>query len=189
MIVIAEGPDNSGKSTQLQRVQQRLAKKGKPTHYLHYSAFKLPKEECIAYSKKVYEGAFQLIDNAISLGQSLIFDRLTGGEWVYGKIYRDYDAEYIYELEDEYIRSVDQNLKHTYLIVFTDKAENLITRDDGLSYTSDMGWNMAMQKKEYELARFYDFFLRSLIKNKLYLPITGLDPDQVEERIVNFLGV
>lgn len=189
MIVIGEGPDRCGKGTQLFRLQQRLARKGSPVHYLHYSAFKLERDACIEYSEKVYEGAFKLINAAVANRQTLIFDRFTGGEWVYGHIYRNYEADYIYELENKYVVSSDDVLKRTYLIVFTDRAENLIARDDGLSFTSGLGWDVAVQKKELELQRFYGFFERSQIKNKLYLPITGLNADQVEERIVNFLGI
>lgn len=189
MVVIVESPDNCGKSTQLEILRQKLAKMGNPVHCLHYSSFKLPREECIEYSKEVYRGAFGLAACAIKAKQSLLFDRMAGGETVYGSIYRNYAAEWVYELERDYLHESDDRIKNTFLIVFTDTPERLISRDDGLSFTSDMGYEVALEKKKIELDLFEKFFHSSRIKNKILIDIRDKTIEEVAVKIGAFLGL
>ena len=183
MNVLFEGPDNCGKGTQIELLRNRLAKLDQPVHIIHYSGFKLPKEECIAYSKKLYAEMFRLMAvNSSSdpkVVSNLIFDRAHLGEYVYGKIYRDYDADWIFNLEQTYLKFI---FPEPRLIVFVDSPEKLIARDDGLSFSTEM------DKKTYEVQRFIEAYEKSNLK-KCLINIGNKDIATVEKEVIHFLGI
>lgn len=161
-----------------------MAIKKQTVHVVHYSGFKLPKEECILYSTTLYGEMFaQMVEAQMGSGgfRNIIFDRAHLGEWVYGKIYRDYDADWIYYLEEMYLPYM--TFDPPKLIVFVDRPENLIARDDGLSYSIEL------DKKRFEVDRFIDAYDRSTFQHKLLIDIEGHDADAVESMVSDFLGV
>jgi thymidylate kinase len=59
MIIIFEGLDNTGKSTQIEQIRKMLDKR---FHLMHYSAVRgRSSEECLEYSKVLYKEGFQLM--------------------------------------------------------------------------------------------------------------------------------
>lgn len=180
MMVLFEGQDRCGKGTQINKLYKRLASKGIPTHIAHYSNPGIKDvKECISWSWKVYEQMFVLGAILTSSNAWFIADRAHLGEWVYGKKYRKYDADFIWNIE----RHLPQEWleDNVVLIVFTDATRNLTARDDGLSHSSkpeDMDW---------ERERFKDAFNRSAIRKKLYIDIDGKSIEQVELEIKDFL--
>lgn len=177
MIVIFEGLDNVGKSTQIQEIRKRI---NKQFHLMHYSAIKgLSSEDCLQYSKKLYKEGFQLIEHYLSTGKSLIMDRFHLGEYVYSPIYRDYSGEYIFELEQDFKKVI--NSDEVFLIVLIDSAENCIARDDGLSHSTDI------DKKNIEINSFKLAYRKSHFKNKMILDIANLNVEQVTEIIMKGL--
>ena len=67
-------------------------------------------------------------------------------------------------------------------IVLIDEIENLIKREDGLSFSIDK------EKKENEIQKFTEFYKKSNIKNKLLLNINGKNIDEVFNIITEFIG-
>lgn len=178
MIVLFEGLDNTGKDTQINNLKSYL--KNNQFHMFHYSAVKgLTAEECIEYSKKLYDEMFELCEYAIQNDKNFIFNRAHLGEMVYGKIYRNYEGDYIYDIEKNHKNILDK----IYLIVFVDEPKGCIDRDDGLSFSTDINF------KTYEKERFELAYTKSNIQNKILININKKDKNEVFEDIKKFLKV
>jgi len=167
MLIIFEGPDNVGKTKQAELLRNYFAKKGKPFIITKSSNYKnvTPEEH-----KKLCIKEYKTIFN---LGKTIdiIADRLHGGEYVYGPIYRGYDGNYIFNFENH----------KAFLIVLIDNPENLIKRDDGLSFSTDY------DKKKLEIEKFKEFYKKSFIENKILINIEGKNINEVFEIIKNFI--
>jgi len=167
MLIIFEGPDNVGKTTQIELLRNYFAKKGKPFIITKSSNYKnvTPEEH-----KKLCIKEYKTIFN---LGKTIdiIADRLHGGEYVYGPIYRGYDGNYVFNFENH----------KSFLIVLIDNPENLIKRDDGLSFSTDYN------KKKLEIEKFKEFYEKSFIENKILINIEGRSINEVFEIIKNFI--
>ena len=177
MVIVCEGPDNVGKGTQISNIKKYLEEKDKLVHVLHYSSIKGNNIE--ERSKQYYKEMFDLIKFATYNNKNLIFDRAHGGETVYSPIYRNYSGEYVYEIETNFGNKVLQNC---ILFVFIDNPENLIKREDGLSFSVEF------EKKQNEINRFSSFFEKSNIKNKCLINIDQKSPEQVFEIIKETLN-
>ena len=177
-IIILEGPDRCGKSTQIKMLMKNLI--NEPTHVIHYSSIPgLSKEECINFSKILYDDMFQLSYDAHSHNRNLIFDRAHLGEYVYGPIYRGYSGDYIFDIEEKWKKNSFWD--SLYLFVFIDKPENLISREDGLSFSVEL------EKKKQEINNFKEAFDKSKIKKKFLLNIQGFSPKEVHDYIIQCL--
>ena len=170
MIVICEGLDRVGKSTQIQRIKRYYEEKNRLFHILHYSNIKGPNIE--ERSKIYYKEMFELIKYAHDK-INLILDRAHIGEVVYSPLYRNYSGEYVFGLEKLY----EPYLYNTRLLVFIDRAENLITRDDGLSFTAQLN------KKTDEIERFTEAYNKSFLRKAL-INIDGYDEEAVWNNFV-----
>jgi hypothetical protein len=106
-----------------------------------------------------------------------LYDRLHLSEVVYGQKYRKYDCTHIYKSEWSL-----QNLDDVYLITFVDNIDNLVSRDDGLGFTSNPD---EIQK---ENQRFIDAHQDSCIKNKKIININGLSISDVFAMVLRFIG-
>lgn len=109
------------------------------------------------------------------IGNSIIVDRSHIGEMVYSPIYRNYSGDYVLDIESEY------NTDNFFLIVLTDRAENLISRDDGLSHSTDL------DKKNEELKLFRESFKKSKIQNKYMMDIDGHTENEVLDKVLDFI--
>lgn len=178
MVLIFDGPDRCGKSTQIKKIQSLLI--DRPLHVLHYSALKGFKtnEDVKAYSDSLYRSMFTLLENNYKTNH-FILDRSHISEVVYSPMYRNYDGSYVYNLENQYIGT--DFWKEVYLITFIDNAENLIDRDDGLSFTTEL------EKKNQEIQSFMNATLKSNIINKIIINIANKDIDTVYEEIKTFM--
>jgi len=169
MLIIFEGLDNTGKSTQIELLRNYFAQKGKPFIITKSSNYKnVSSEEHKQLCIKEYKTIFNLGKTV-----DIIADRLHGGEYVYGPIYRGYSGDYIFEIEKNNLESV--------LIVLIDEPENLIKRDDGLSFSTNI------EKKKEEIKKFTDFYEKSNINYKLLLNIKKLTINEVHKNIIDFL--
>lgn len=106
---------------------------------------------------------------------STIVDRSHIGEMVYSPLYRNYSGDYVLDIEKQY------NTNNFYLIVLTDRAENLISRDDGLSHSTDI------DKKNEELELFREAFQKSNIKNKYMMNIEGHNENEVLNKVLDYI--
>lgn len=179
MTVIFEGPDNVGKGTQIRKIQPLLT--DKPIHVLHYMNIKGfdSMSDVRAYSEDMYRSMFH-IANTFYFRDHFVMDRAHIGEVVYSPMYRNYDGSYVYNIEREFM-NFPKFWNTVHLITFVDKPENLIKRDDGLSFSTQL------DKKQAEIDAFIEATNNSNIKNKLILDIDGKNEDEVFDIIRNFI--
>lgn len=183
MNILIEGPDCVGKSTQIQNIKAYYEQKGYSAHIIHYSNIKAFGKDFDAVknaSSKQFEDMFKLMAKADELDKVvLIFDRAHLGEVVYSPMYRNYDGHFVFAGEAKYCP------KSAKLILFTDKAEEIIKRDiargDGLSFSLDL------TKKTEELALFDDAFNCSTM-NKKRIALEGRDAETLwKEEVLPFI--
>lgn len=183
MIIIVEGLDNVGKGTQIAKIQQTMWPDSK-FHIMHYSGIKSNKspEQQKKENNAYYNDMFRILKSLhFKENINLILDRSHLGELVYAPMYRKYSGDHVLELEEKY--STDITFwDEIYLIVMYDNdVNNLIKRDDGLSFTTNK------KKKEKEKNSFIEAFNKSKIKHKLLIDINDKNIDKVFEEISEFL--
>lgn len=182
LFIIIEGPDNVGKTTLIQNLKNHY--NNFTLHSVHYSNVRQSSpEKTVEYSTKLYTEMFQMMFETSRYDKSgLIFDRSHLGEMVYGPIYREYTGEYVLDIERQFthIHPVWDNL---YLITLVDEPENLIKRDDGLSFSTDLN------KKKIELGNFVNAQNKSLIKHKLLLNIAENNAEQAAKKVIDFINI
>lgn len=179
--IIIEGPDNVGKSTLIRGLQHFYNKN--TFQCLHFSNVKHDSvEDGIEYSKNLYTQMFESMSNLAKYNNAgMICDRAHLGEMVYGPIYRGYSGEYVLDIERKYTNygPIWSNL---FLITLYDEPENLIARDDGLSFSTDL------DKKQAEINNFKNAHDKSLIVNKLLLNIKDNNAEQALSKAIEFIG-
>jgi dCMP deaminase len=168
-LIIFEGPDNVGKTTQINLLKKFFINKGFNVHNLHYS--NINTENIRIKSKSMYENAFKVFSSNSDI---FISDRFHLGEYVYGQIYRNYkDADDIFEIEIPSIGNL--------LIVLIDEPENLIKREDGQSFS------IKLENKIKEIELFKDAYEKSSLK-KILINIKNLNIEQVHTKITEFIN-
>jgi thymidylate kinase len=175
-VIIVEGVDRCGKGTQIDFIKRRLEETG-PVHVVHYSNIKGAADVYEA-SKKLYSQMFELCTFANLKNINLILDRAHIGETVYSPIYRNYDGDYVFDYEEQYLKYTTN--QSTKLLLFTDEAKYLISREDGLSFSTDL------KKKTDELERFDRGFELSKLQKKR-IKITDSTAEEVFAQYESFL--
>lgn len=180
MFIIIEGPDNVGKTTLINKLTNHF--NYMTFQCLHYGMVKHPTlEQHVAYNKKQYTELFKMMQHHTTLDNAgIICDRAHLGEMVYGPIYRGYTGEYVLDIEKEFInyKPIWDNL---FLITLTDKAERLIEREDGESFSIDL------DKKLTELANFRHAHESSNIVHKYTVDIETFDADAVGQIVIDYI--
>lgn len=180
LFVIIEGCDNTGKSTLINNLKNYYNKI--TLHNLHYSNVKQDNiSEVIKYNKKLYNEMFELMTFELKNDKTgLIFDRSHLGEIVYGNIYRGYSGDYVLDIEKKFNHILDV-FENLFLITLVDEPENLISREDGLSFSVEL------DKKQRELELFDLAHTSSTIKNKLIINIKNKDAEAVFKEVTEFI--
>lgn len=176
MILVIEGPDNVGKTTLIKNLRQAMC--DKVFHVLHSQPIKLNSiDEYVKYSLKQVTSMFDLMQSS---NENLIFDRSHLGEMIYGNIYRGYAGTFVIDIEKKYTDKPFFNAIH--LITLTDTVENLISREDGLSFSIDP----VVKARELELFKFaHD---ESLITKKLLVNVKDYDESKLLNFVLNFIS-
>jgi thymidylate kinase len=179
MFILVEGTDNVGKSTLIKNIKDYF--NDITLHALHYSNVKLPQNKAIEYSTKSYTEMFEMfLSNTSHENSGIICDRSHIGEMVYGPIYRGYSGEYVLDIEAQY-KNYEQIWDKLFLITLVDSPENLISREDGLSFTVDL------EKKKVEIDNFLSAQEKSLIKHKLVIDISNHNEKEALDSAVSFI--
>ena len=197
MIVLFDGLDNTGKTTQIQKLVSYFANKDMISTVCKYSKFdKLDKKKEEKFSKRFYKDYFEKIvnwpdkvipdpayiaeDNIHYIhDNNLILDRGHISEAVYASMYRSYSGDYVWDLE-----KCLENKYNIYLIVLIDSVEKAIEREDGLSLS-----NGDADKINIEISKFAEAYKKSCIQNKIIIDINGLSIEEVFAQIRKFLDV
>lgn len=179
LFIIIEGIDNVGKGTLISNIKNHY--NNYTLHQLHYSNVKLSPDKTEKYSNKLYTEMFYLMKEISLIEKSgIICDRSHIGELVYGPIYRNYPGTYVLDIEKQYHDCFFWD--DLILITLIDKAENVIERDDGLSFTTEL------EKKNDEIRAFVQAHKQSTIKNKLLLDISKHNKQQALSKVVEFIN-
>lgn len=170
MNIVIEGPDRVGKDSLIAGIKSTFEDK----HFIEIPSRAIKfKDPSTAY--QYYFGYYSRLLSIMEQHDNLIFNRSHLGEMVYGKLYRDYDPSYIYDLE------MKTCLGNTCLILLTCDPVILASRDDGLSFTNDP------EKIAQELALFSEAFEASLIPHKVKIDCTHKSITDVKSDIISYL--
>lgn len=166
MLIIFEGQDRVGKDTQI----KLLIKYINNYEYIH---FKKPSSkinairDIIINIKKIQENPNKI----------WIWNRSHISDYIYGKIYRKYNSDYIFDVEKKY-KKIFEN---AYLIFLFCDIKTLLEREDG---QSPSGKEINKYK---ELNRYYSAIEKSIIQNKL--KIKNINIQETNEKIKLFLKI
>ena len=166
--IIIEGPDRVGKDTLINGIIKEYKKNFLLLHY-----YATPdKDKPIEWGSEQYHNMFRMF----ALNDFIISSRAHLGEKVYPTLYGGYDGSYVDKIESIYDTS------DILLITLIDTPENLISRDDGLSHSIDIG----QKRKEIEL--FIDAHENSSIKNKMLIDIKDYNAEKLKEKVFSFIN-
>lgn len=197
MVVLFDGLDNTGKTTQIQKLVSYFANKDMISTVCKYSKFdKLDKKKEEKFSKRFYKDYFEKIvnwpdkvipdpayiaeDNIHYIhDNNLILDRGHISEAVYASMYRSYSGDYVWDME-----KCLENKYNIYLIVLIDSVEKAIEHEDGLSLS-----NGDADKINIEISKFTEAYKKSCIPNKIIIDINGLSIEEVFAQIIKFLDI
>lgn len=173
LLLILEGPDRSGKGTFLSVCRDIIPTEklvtlhsSKPpsviTKYVDEDEAPIVLEE---WSFNYYMNLADSVKALSQINSVIILDRSYLGEFVYGPMYRKatYDNDDFYNTELEFFRRCGVSLDDAFLLNFSDSPEKLVSRDDGMSHSSDI------EAKHKELVLFKGLFDISAIENKIEL--------------------
>ena len=181
MVILCDGLDRVGKDTLVDYIRSLVK-----TPYVTIRHEGKPPKGVDAYQWSIshYEYYFSQLAECDWLDETIISNRTHIGEYCYGNLYRGYNPDFIWELEDEFL---GESTEDVYLIVLVDSAKNIMSRTDGLSIEQD----------ELEYTRSRDKFITafgiSKIKNKILIDLdigSGSRPiAEVHKQVKEFIGV
>lgn len=185
--IIVEGTDRVGKNTLI----NFLCSKTQNYCVRHFGKpLGLSNEERIRYQKQDFLNEFRLSlltckdTNFERTPEDLyIWNRSHIGEWVYGKMYRNYHPTWIWEEEQKFLFDKTD----TYLILLYGEPDFLIKREDGNSLSAKL------EDRECEINLFHEAFDMSIIPNKLKICINKGDSyvpiDVIRKKTIKFLNI
>lgn len=159
MIVIVEGNDNCGKSTLIKDIRKYILKSPRTTS-IHCAS--PPDGYHSGWSEEHYSEVLGMSRRLCQEGWDIILDRSHLGEDVYGPVFRQQSADYIYDIEKQFLSDIDSRL-----ILLTDSPEGIIEREDGYTYS------IKPEMIERVSQRFLEVYNNSSVPHKLHYHITN----------------
>ena len=175
--------DNTGKDTQIKRILNRYNRE--VFHTLHYHAVK-NRDNTLArlLAQDTYDDMMFIMEEMTNI--NFVLNRSHYGEYVYGKLYRDYeDPEYIFRLEQRYPRRARMMVEQAVLIVLVNSDyKTLAAREDGDSLSQGQ-----IDQIIHEHNRFIQVHDMSIIPapHKIIINAAGKSKDDVAEEVAEFL--
>lgn len=171
-IIAFDGPDNTGKSTQILRLRKRYASTNFVLTNLERPYGK-SKEEILENGYRSTENLLKAINATQDLSIPQIVDRAHFTEYVYSIFRNGHSLEKVLELED-----IIKMPEHFITVIFLDSAKNISSREDGLSnFDADN-----LEEIELLCERFLEIAKASKFKT-IIINIDGKDADLVEEEL------
>ncbi len=184
MIYIFEGMDNCLKDTLIQLLRSHLPPQ---TQILKFSNPPKNIDSPEDWQKAHFKDMFDLIKlNVANCPRNLILNRAHLGEYVYSPIYRGYEGNWIFDLEESFLNVSKEHIKILKLFVLYDSDNfQLNSREDGKSLSESDN-----QKMDLERERFIKAFEKSKIPCKRIFDVSkylldGADkPKQVDINLI-----
>jgi thymidylate kinase len=171
MNFIIEGMDRCGKSTLVDRLPEIMDHTW-PIISTHFPKIKFQEHENkVEYCKKLYSTTFAHLNYLTMICGQFIMDRSHISEYVYGQLYRDYDSRYA--LQSEQCMDFASLVVNTTLIVLVDNPENIQSREDGKSNSTEHTDLVA----EFRLFKYA--FLTSILKKKVFICVDKYTEEEV----------
>jgi len=180
-LIIVEGMDSVGKDTQIKRITSHYH--DDIFHTLHYHAIKgRTNEQARKLSEETYNSMLHIC--SLLSRTNIILNRSHYGEYVYGKLYRDYaDPEYVFNLD---LRHVELLKSAKLIILVNSDFDELLRREDGDSLSQGQA-QYSTFCMSLELDRFKIVYDLSIAGNKMWFDVRGLSIDQIAKRIATWL--
>jgi len=179
--VIIEGLDRCGKDTQIGLLQRRYFPE--VWQVFHYS--KVPfieKNHHKEYSELLYSDMFNMMVDSLGNERNLIFNRSHLGEAVYAPLYRDYDGDYVFEIEENWLKKTKGLLsERIFMITLVNEPSILIARDDGEGFSKNEN-DIKVEKERFERAHW-----KSSIKNKILINCGTQSIEDIHQIIYTFI--
>lgn len=180
-LLIIEGQDRCGKDLLINSLLNRYPN----TKTVHWG-FPMGEtnEQRVTYQKESFllnmmQYRLVVLKNDLDL---VIWNRSHIGECVYGPMYRNSPADWIFELEHKYLHDAE-----IYLVYLYGDTNFLLRNDDGESFTLDI------VKKEKEAQLFTEAIDKSSIQKKLKLKVNNgnnyIDKQRILNRVKDFIGI
>lgn len=158
--------DNCLKDTHIQLLRGQISAE---TQVLKFSNPPSSNKDPQSYQKRHFADMFSLLSLSLNnSSRNLILNRAHLGEFVYSPIYRGYEAEWIFDLESEFLESI--NNKHSMIklvLLYDSNNDQLLSREDGKSFSES-----DQNKLDDERKRFLEAFQRSHFKNKCKIDLS-----------------
>lgn len=176
MLIIFEGVSRTGKDTHIRKLLEFLNEYRIEREVFH---FQKPPRDNIQSQFEVFVKHFSYANKELIEDKKrkvIFWNRSHLGEGVYGKLYRNWYYDYIWELEKIYSELMNKSI----LFLMIDKAENVINRDDGKSFSTKI------EDKNNELKQFYHIFDKSIIQKK-HIIYVSKTIEEVHKTISQFI--
>jgi hypothetical protein len=176
MIYIFEGMDNCLKDTLIQLLRSSLSPQ---TQILKFSNPPKNIDSPEDWQKAHFKDMFDFLESNIANNfRNLILNRAHLGEYVYAPIYRGYEGNWIFDLEEAFLKTCHKNIKKLKLFVLYDSDnDQLILREDDKSLS-----NRDIQKMDIERERFIKAFEKSNFTCKRIFDISNYTLDSVNKK-------
>jgi hypothetical protein len=157
LIIILEGQNRCCKTTIIEKLKQAYPEQ--TFHILHYG--KPPMADSKEYQFKLFKEMFNMLEIVPS---NFILDRSHLGEAIWSPIYRNYEADEVFDLEKTLLEN-----KHKKVVLLTIVDSNIEAhkkREDGQSFNDG-----DVKKHMTEISLFKKAWNKSNIKNKHFIDL------------------
>lgn len=115
------------------------------------------------YQEDTNQNMFELMKTKVPI----IFDRTHLGEMVYAPMYRNYPGDYVFELEEDFVKGSAKKAKATVLVLLVTSNTEML-QDDGMSFD--------FKNKDLEQNRFIEAYNRSKLP-KIMIDVHDMNGD------------
>lgn len=175
MIYIFEGMDNCLKDTLIQLLRSHLSPQ---TQILKFSNPPKNIDNPENWQKAHFKDMFDLIGlNLRYSTRNLILNRAHIGEYVYSPIYRGYEGNWIFDLEELFLNASKEHVKKLKLFLLYDSDNfQLNSREDGKSLSRSDHFKM-----DRERTRFLEAFEKSRIPCKKVFNLSNYQLNETDD--------
>lgn len=178
MIIIFEGPENVGKTTQIRKLPHLLHKQFHVLNSFNYNSSYFNIDH-VMNMDNYYEKTDIFINNP---QHHFILDRFHLGEYVYGNLFRNQINADVFYFEEYFLEKL-KDIHKIYLITLMADVDFIINNDDSNSLHNNIKENVIKEIDLFNIA-----YKNSKIRNKILINITDSSIEEVSNKILNFIN-